>query len=53
MLYSGKFRNNWPFSSGNRLDLIALQDAKLTKSEDLHKKDAADAIFFFKGKLVR
>ena len=54
MLYSGKFRNNSLFSSGERLDFIELQDAKLTKTEDFHiKKDAADVIFIFTGRLMR
>ena len=38
-----------------RLGFIEFQDAKITKSEDLHKRDlhkrdAADVIFFFKGR---
>ena len=45
-LYSGKFQNNSPFSSGGRLDLIEFQDAKLTKNDYFYKKDAADVIFF-------
>ena len=53
MLYSGKFQNNSPFISGERLDFIELQDAKLTKNKDFHKKDAADVIFIIKGRLVR
>ena len=53
MLYSGKFRNNSLFNSGERLDFIEFQDAKLTKNEDFHKRDAADATFFFNGELVR
>ena len=55
MLYSGKFRNNSSFSSGERLDFIEFQDAKITKIEDFHKKkkDAADATVFFKDELVR
>ena len=47
MLYSGKFRNNSPFSSGEKLEFIKLQDANLTKSEDFHKRDAADVICIF------
>ena len=38
---------------GKRLDFIEFQDAKLTKIEDFHKKDAADETFFFNGMLVR
>ena len=53
MLYSGKFRNNSPFSSGERLDFIEFQDAKLTKIEDFHIRDAADATFFFKAEFVK
>ena len=61
MLYSGKFRNNSPFSSGERLDFVELQDAKLTKkkkkkkkkNEDFHKRDAAYVIFIFTGRLMR
>ena len=54
MLYSGKFQNNSPFSSRERLDFIELQDAKVTKNDDFYKKkDAADATFFFIDKLVR
>ena len=52
MLYSGKFRNNSPFISGERLDFIELQDAKLTKNKNVHRK-AARVIFIFKGRLVR
>ena len=52
MLYSGKFQNNSPFSSRERLNFIEFQDAKLTKIEDFHKRDATNATFFFKGKLV-
>ena len=52
-MYPGKFQNNSPFSSRERLDFIENQDAKLTKNEDFHKRDAADATFFFKWKLVR
>ena len=46
MLYSGKFQNNSPFSSRERLDFIEFQDAKLTKIED--KRDAADTTFSLK-----
>ena len=53
MLYKGKFRNISPFSSGERLAFIELQDAKLTKTEDFHKKNAADVVFIFKRRLMR
>ena len=53
LLYSSKFQNNSPFSSNERLDFIEFQDAKLTKNEDFHKHDAADATCYFKGELVR
>ena len=54
MSYSDKFRNKSPFSSGERLDFIEFQDAKLTINEDFHKRDAADVFFFiFKGRLMR
>ena len=53
MLYSGKFQNNSPFRSGERLGFIEFQDVKLTKNEDFHKRDAADVIFIFKGSLIR
>ena len=33
MLYSGKFQNNSPFRSGERLGFIEFQDVKLTKNE--------------------
>ena len=55
MLNSGKFQNNSPFSSGERLGFIELQDAKITKkNEDFHKTDAADVlvICIFKGRLM-
>ena len=48
MLCSGNFRNNSPFSSGERLDFIELQDAKLTKNVDFHKRDAADVIYLYR-----
>ena len=53
MLYSGKFQNNSLFSSGESLDFIEFQDAKLTKIKDFHKRDAADVRFVFKGRLLR
>ena len=34
---------------GERLDFIEFQDAKLTKIEDFHKRDAADVTFSLKG----
>ena len=52
MLYSGEFQNNSPFNSREQLDFIEFQVAKLTNIEDFHKRDAADATLFFKGKLV-
>ena len=48
MLYSGKFQNNSPFSSGERPDFIEFQDSKLTKIEYFHKRDAADVTVFLK-----
>ena len=54
MLYLGKFRNNSPFTSWERLDFSELQDAKLTKKKKkkkmnifFYKRDAADVIFIF------
>ena len=53
MLYLGKFQNNSPFSSVEKLGFIELQDAKLTINEDFQKRDAASVIFNFKGRLMR
>ena len=53
MLYSAKFRNNSPFSSKEKLDFNELQDTKLTKQGDFHKRGAADVIFIFKERLMR
>ena len=48
MLHCGKFRNYSPFSSGERLVFVELQDAKLIKNEDFHKRDAAGVILISK-----
>ena len=53
MLYLGKFRNILPFNSGERVNFVELQGAKLTKNGDFHKRDVADVIFTIKGRLMR
>ena len=35
------------------LHFDVFQDAKFTKIEDFHKRDAANVTFFFTGRLVR
>ena len=52
-MYSGKFQNNSPISSEERLNFIEFQDVKLTKIEDFHKRDAADVKIVFTGILMR
>ena len=44
------FQNNLLFTSRNKLCFIELQDEKLSKIEDFHKRVFADVIFSFKGR---